>query len=97
MYNLIAVIKEIIKRRKSEFSKIEREIEEKLAEADKTGDDQSRGGTPETNDNDSQVDAKHQGQYYVNTTKKKKKTVGRSLWLTPTIFKYSNLVFNGAN
>lgn len=77
-YKLInCVIKEIIKRKKAEFSKIEREIEEKLAEAEKTADDQqSRGGTPETNDNDSQVDAKHQGQYYINT---KKKEVGRSL------------------
>lgn len=59
----LVILKETIKRRKAEFSKIEREIEEKLAEVEKTVDDQSRGATPETNVNDSQVDAKHQGQY----------------------------------
>lgn len=60
------ILKETIKRKKAEFSKIEREIEEKLADGDKTGGDQSRGASPETKDNDSQVDAKYQGQYYAN-------------------------------
>lgn len=54
---------ETIKRRKAEFQRIERQIEEKLAEAEKTANDHSRGATPEQNVNDSQVDAKHQGQY----------------------------------
>lgn len=48
----------------AEFQKTEREIEEKLEEAErrKAG-SASRSSSPESMDNDSQVDARAQGQY----------------------------------
>lgn len=49
-----------------EFAKIEREIEAKLNEYKKMG-NESRSSTPDTNDNDSQVDARFQGQYRKKT------------------------------
>ncbi|RZC35491.1 arginine/serine-rich protein PNISR, partial [Asbolus verrucosus] len=54
-------LKDSIKRKKAEFSKTEREIEDKLAEAERSKQDTvSRSPTPDTNDNDTQVDAKAQ-------------------------------------
>lgn len=53
----------MIRKRKAEFQKTERDIEDRLADAEKkTADD--RASSSETNDNDSQVDAKYQGQYF---------------------------------
>ncbi|KAK5649939.1 hypothetical protein RI129_000968 [Pyrocoelia pectoralis] len=58
--NSDAELKDAIKRKKAEFSKTEREIEARLAAAEKHLDD-SRGGTPKADSGDSQVDAKFQG------------------------------------
>lgn len=57
---LVVFLQDVIRRRKAEFSKTEREIEERLAEAD--GKEFSRATTPDSDDKDSQVD-KSQGQY----------------------------------
>ncbi|XP_063912930.1 arginine/serine-rich protein PNISR-like isoform X2 [Zophobas morio] len=54
-------LKDSIKRKKAEFSKTEREIEDKLAEAESRKQEAvSRSPSPDTNDNDTQVDAKVQ-------------------------------------
>ncbi|KAK4883296.1 hypothetical protein RN001_006615 [Aquatica leii] len=58
-------LKDTIKRRKAEFSKTEREIEARLAAAEKINTD-SRGGTPKADSCDSQVDAKSQGHKIKN-------------------------------
>lgn len=56
----------MIKRRKAEFSKTEREIDERLAETEGKEEDQSRAASPENSDEShSQVDAKTTGQYLV--------------------------------
>lgn len=48
----------------AEFQKTEREIEERLEEAEKLKmGSASRSSSPESMDNDSQVDARAQGQY----------------------------------
>ncbi|KAJ8918996.1 hypothetical protein NQ315_016900 [Exocentrus adspersus] len=56
-------LKDTIKRKMTEFQKIEQKIEEKLEEAErrKTG-SVSRSSSPESMDNDSQVDARAQGR-----------------------------------
>lgn len=48
-----------------DFQRTEREIEDRLddAEKGKTG-SRSRSSSPESNDNDSQVDARVEGQYF---------------------------------
>lgn len=56
-------MKDAIRRRKADFSKTEREIEDRLAEAEKGSGPDSRAASSEANHNDSQVDAKIQGQY----------------------------------
>lgn len=58
---------EVIRRKKADFLRTEREIEEKLDETDKRKNgshSRSRSSTPESNDNDSQVDARAEGQYF---------------------------------
>lgn len=47
-----------------EFLKTEREIEDKLAEADRHEGGESKATTPNQSDIDSQVDAKVLGQYF---------------------------------
>lgn len=47
-----------------EFMKTEREIEDKLAEAEKQDGEESKGASPIHSDIDSQVDAKVLGQYF---------------------------------
>lgn len=48
-----------------EFEKTEREIQDRLDEAERRkGGSGSRSTTPESNDNDSQVDARVQGQCF---------------------------------
>lgn len=57
-------LQDSIKRRKTEFLRTEREIEDKLAEAESRKQESvTRSPSPETNVNDTQVDAKDQGQY----------------------------------
>lgn len=63
------MFQDIIKRKKAEFSKIEKEIDSRVGTAtgDGKGKDEeiSRQGTPANSDNDSQVEAKPQGQYFI--------------------------------
>lgn len=62
----------------ADFQKTEREIEDKLEEAErqKAG-SVSRSSSPESNDNDSQVDVRTQGQYlyFTKVNAKKSKTI----------------------
>ncbi|CAH0553719.1 unnamed protein product [Brassicogethes aeneus] len=56
-------LKDIIRKKVSDFSRTEREIEEKLAEAEgKKGGYASRDSSPDSSQNESQVDARTQGQ-----------------------------------
>ncbi|KAF5303504.1 hypothetical protein FQR65_LT08203 [Abscondita terminalis] len=68
-------LKDTIKRRKAEFSKTEREIEARLAAAEKNISADSRGGTPKTDSCDSQVDAKFQGHKIKNKESNSPKVV----------------------
>lgn len=56
---------DVIKKKVADFQKTEREIQEKLDEAERRkGGSVSRSTTPDSNDNDSQVDARRQGQCF---------------------------------
>lgn len=63
--NQSGYFQETIRRKKFDFQRTERDIEERLEDEDrrKNG-SRSRTSSPESNDNDSQVDARIEGQYF---------------------------------